>query len=106
MAEASTLIKNSVDQQPAVTPSLTLKREAYFPTMIYSLDLPDPQKIRELNSSILRHVYAWRDADPEGLNRSNAKIAGSWHSPCFTWVRGRNRNDGGNREQHRQHPFE
>ena len=81
MADASTLLKKSLDQTPTAAGSLTLKREMYFPTMIYSLDLPDRQKVRELNSSILRHIYSWREADKEGLTRSNAKIAGSWHSP-------------------------
>jgi len=27
------------------------------------------------------HIFKWREADKEGLTRSNAKISGSWHSP-------------------------
>lgn len=79
---ADTLAPNQTfpNQPSAATGGLTLKREMYFPTMIYNLDLPDPQKVRDMNNNLSRHIYAWREKDSEGLNRSNAKVAGSWHS--------------------------
>ncbi len=55
----------------------TLKRELYFPTSIYFKDLPDGAA---LNAAVTPHLYAWREADREGITRSNVKEAGSWHS--------------------------
>jgi uncharacterized protein (TIGR02466 family) len=54
-----------------------LKRELYFPTLIYYQDLPDSL---ELNQAIRSHIYALRSSDPEGIVRSNVKRMGAWHS--------------------------
>lgn len=54
-----------------------LQREAYFPTLIYFLDLPDAAA---LNSAIKPHIYAWRAADGAGIVRSNVRGTGAWHS--------------------------
>jgi len=54
-----------------------LVAEAYFPTLIFFSDLPDGPA---LNVSIKPAIYALRDADPEGIIRSNVAQAGSWHS--------------------------
>ncbi|MDJ0951189.1 MAG: TIGR02466 family protein [Alphaproteobacteria bacterium] len=54
-----------------------LKREQYFPTLIYFTDLPGSQA---LNERIKDHIYAWQAEDPEGIVRSNVKQTGSWHS--------------------------
>src|SRR5262249_34482055 len=50
----------------------------YFPTLIYYCDVPAGD---ELNASIKPHLYAWRESEPEGIARSNAREAGAWHSP-------------------------
>jgi uncharacterized protein (TIGR02466 family) len=57
--------------------SVQLVRESYFPTLIYYWDVPIG---KVLNASIRPAIYAWRESEPEGIVRSNAKEAGSWHS--------------------------
>lgn len=52
-------------------------RDYFFPTPIYYTDLPAH---RELNDSLCKQIYAWRDQDPEGTVRSNVAQAGAWHS--------------------------
>lgn len=54
-----------------------LKREFYFPTLIYYQDMPDSQ---ELNQTIKAHIYALRSKDRDGIVRSNVKQVGAWHS--------------------------
>jgi uncharacterized protein (TIGR02466 family) len=51
--------------------------ENQFPTLIFYGDLPNAV---DINASILPAIYAWRDADPNGIVRSNVKQVGSWHS--------------------------
>lgn len=55
----------------------TLVREAYFPTLIFFGDLANGA---ELNETIKPAIYAWREAEPAGIVRSNVAQAGSWHS--------------------------
>lgn len=52
-------------------------RTNYFPTMIFQLDLEDPDG---LNKSILELIYAERERDRTGVNKSNTAQLGSWHS--------------------------
>ncbi len=54
-----------------------LIREVYFPTLIYFQDVPDAGA---LNEAIKPQIYAWRDADGEGIVRSNVRGTGAWHS--------------------------
>jgi uncharacterized protein (TIGR02466 family) len=51
--------------------------ESYFPTLIFYKDLPNAS---ELNAVVKPAIYAWRDADPAGIVRSNVAQLGSWHS--------------------------
>lgn len=81
MADAFPPLNKSMGPAAGAAPEMTLKREMYFPTVIYSLDLPDRQRTAEMNRRLAQHIYAWREQDAEGLNRSNARSAGSWHSP-------------------------
>jgi uncharacterized protein (TIGR02466 family) len=55
-----------------------LKKESYFPTLIYYQDLPEAS---ELNQTIKSHLYDLRSSEPDGIVRSNVKRVGSWHSP-------------------------
>jgi len=55
----------------------TLKRELYFPTLIYHVDLPGSD---ELNSSVKARIYTLRTEDRDGIVRSNMQQVGSWHS--------------------------
>jgi uncharacterized protein (TIGR02466 family) len=55
-----------------------LVKETYFPTQIYFRDLPDAAA---LNGQLKAAILAWRDSDPDGIERSNVRRAGAWHSP-------------------------
>lgn len=66
----------------ASQPKLTLNREMYFPTLVYSLDIPDKARVTTLNESVKSHIYGWREADRDGVQRSNAGVPGAWHSPA------------------------
>ena len=70
----------TAEKQAASQPGLTLKREMYFPTLVYSLDIPDKARTAELNNSVKSHIYHWRETDRDGVQRSNANVAGAWHS--------------------------
>jgi uncharacterized protein (TIGR02466 family) len=54
-----------------------LVREQFFPTLVYYRDLPDGAA---LNAALKPALYAWRAADPAGIERSNARRVGAWHS--------------------------
>ena len=62
---------------PSARVDVQLKKELYFPTHIYFCDVPGAG---ELNVQLARGIRALRDADPEGIVRSNVKLVGSWHS--------------------------
>lgn len=55
-----------------------LNKELFFPTPIYFVDLEGSEAI---NAYLKTRIYAWRDQDPSGIVRSNARKAGAWHSP-------------------------
>jgi len=52
-------------------------KEAFFPTIVYFCEMPD---YAALNEKLLAAVFEERQRDPEGIVRSNVKLAGSWHS--------------------------
>jgi uncharacterized protein (TIGR02466 family) len=52
-------------------------KRAYFPTLIFQIDLPNPEK---LNNKLLSAIYAERDRDQKGIERSNISALGGWHS--------------------------
>jgi uncharacterized protein (TIGR02466 family) len=52
-------------------------RTNYFPTMIFQYDVENPES---LNKSLLEMVYAERERDRVGVNKSNTAELGSWHS--------------------------
>jgi len=54
-----------------------MNRDFFFPTQIYFTDLADAEA---LNQELKGHIYAWRDADPQGTFRTNAPQVGGWHS--------------------------
>jgi len=54
-----------------------LKVTRYFPTLIFSLDIPDSET---LNAHLIEAIYAERERDRTGVNRSNFPELGSWHS--------------------------
>lgn len=54
-----------------------MNRDSFFPTQIYYTDLAQAEA---LNRELKEHIYAWRDADPEGTFRTNVPQVGGWHS--------------------------
>lgn len=52
-------------------------REIYFPTMVFTRRLADADAV---NVEILKAVYAERAKDEEGIQRSNVRSLGGWHS--------------------------
>jgi uncharacterized protein (TIGR02466 family) len=55
-----------------------LVREIYFPSLIYFRDL---RRGKEINDAIRPAIYAWREAEPAGIVRSNIRGSAAWHSP-------------------------
>jgi uncharacterized protein (TIGR02466 family) len=52
-------------------------KRAYFPTLIFQIDLPNPE---EFNRKLLSVIYAEQERDLKGIQRSNIKALGGWHS--------------------------
>ncbi len=54
-----------------------LRRDDYFPTLVFSVNLHDAE---EVNKEILAAIHAERDRDSKGIERSNYRSLGGWHS--------------------------
>ena len=54
-----------------------LKVQRYFPTLIFSLEVPDSEI---LNDHLIETIYAERERDRTGVRKSNFPELGSWHS--------------------------
>jgi uncharacterized protein (TIGR02466 family) len=52
-------------------------KKSYFPTLVFQIDV---EKAPELNQKLLAAVYAERDRDRGGIQRSNYQELGGWHS--------------------------
>ena len=57
---------------------VSITRQEYFSTLVYSTDIGDENQ--NVNEELLRLIYAEKDRDMEGLERSNFRSLGSWHS--------------------------
>ncbi|MGR3660731.1 MAG: hypothetical protein ACU0CA_06010 [Paracoccaceae bacterium] len=55
----------------------TLRRNDYFPTLVYSAILHDAES---MNKEILAAINGERERDGKGLERSNFRSMGGWHS--------------------------
>ena len=54
-----------------------LKVNRYFPTLIFSLEVPESEI---LNAHLIETIYAERERDGKGVRKSNFPELGSWHS--------------------------
>jgi len=54
-----------------------LRRDDYFPTLVYSAFVHDAE---EMNKEILAAINIERDRDNKGIERSNYRSLGGWHS--------------------------
>lgn len=54
-----------------------LRRDDYFPTLVYSTKLHDAEA---MNREILAAIYDERNKDSKGIERSNYRSLGGWHS--------------------------
>ena len=61
----------------APLPEDALKVQRYFPTLIFSLEVPDSEI---LNAHLIEAIYAERERDTTGVRKSNFPELGSWHS--------------------------
>ena len=57
--------------------SLDIERQAYFPTLIYLVDIPDGAILSKRLATKIRKL---RKNDPEGIYKSNVKGVAAWHS--------------------------
>lgn len=62
----------------------------FFPTMIFYRDLDSAE---QENSLLKQRIYQWKEQDKIGIQRSNVKQVGSWHSqldmnkrPEYAWI--------------------
>ena len=53
------------------------KVERYFPTLVFTLQVPDSEP---LNDHLIEAIYAERERDRTGVRRSNYTELGGWHS--------------------------
>ena len=58
-------------------PESAFKINAYFPTLIFSLEIPGA---KALNLHLTEAIYAKRQCDKTGIDRSNYSELGGWHS--------------------------
>ncbi|GHA20736.1 2OG-Fe(II) oxygenase-related protein [Arenicella chitinivorans] len=56
---------------------MTLTKELFFPTPIYFIDVEDAEA---LNAFLKTRIYSWREQDATGVQRSNVRQVGAWHS--------------------------
>jgi len=54
-----------------------VRRDEYFPTLVYSSKLQDSD---DMNREILAAINEERDRDSQGIERSNFRSLGGWHS--------------------------
>ena len=57
--------------------TVAMSREVYFPTLVYSFQQADPDA---LNARLLELIYAEQERDQAGIQRSNFRKLGGWHS--------------------------
>ena len=58
-------------------PEDALKVTSYFPTLVFSVDVPDYEI---LNDRLIEVIYAERERDRAGVRKSNYAELGGWHS--------------------------
>ena len=61
----------------AAPSDVSLKVARYFPTLIFSLEIPDSEL---LNARLMEAIYAERERDGTGVRKSNFPELGGWHS--------------------------
>jgi len=54
-----------------------MKKRLYFPTLVFEFDLEDAES---LNEKLLPLIYAEKEKDQAGIERSNYRNLGGWHS--------------------------
>ena len=52
-------------------------KRVLFPTFLFDIKVAEPE---ELNTKLLQNIYKERELDKKGLQRSNLKGLGGWHS--------------------------
>lgn len=76
------LSQTGVEPTDSVSLATGVHTNTYFPTQIFTFELPKPG-VEAFNSDLLAAVRAERQRDAEGLERSNFRELGGWHSKNF-----------------------
>jgi hypothetical protein len=63
----------------AVAPQVDLTENHYLPTQIFSLQLPETNT-EVFHSGLISAIYSERDRNAKGIQRSNFRALGGWHS--------------------------
>lgn len=64
---------------PDVPQKLDMKQNNYFPTQVFSYQL-DERIAETANTILLKAIYEERSRDQKGIQRSNFRSLGGWHS--------------------------
>jgi len=70
---------NKTSEFPLIPSEINLTENQYFPTQIFSFQLPDIVA-EPANSALLEAIYSERSRDCKGIQRSNHRGLGGWHS--------------------------
>lgn len=62
-----------------VPTNIEAKQNTYFPTQIFSYNL-EGETLKAINDPIRKAIFAERERDSEGIQRSNFRALGGWHS--------------------------
>jgi uncharacterized protein (TIGR02466 family) len=57
--------------------SLDVAQFSYFPSLLFRFDLTEADR---LNEQLLSLIHAWRNVDKKGVEKSNYRFLGGWHS--------------------------
>jgi len=60
-------------------PKVEVTENKYFPTQVFTMQL-DEETEKALNAHLTEQIYSERERDAEGIQRSNFRALGGWHS--------------------------
>jgi uncharacterized protein (TIGR02466 family) len=79
MKDQATAPSSIDDTLPDVPDEVSMRQNLYFPTQVFSFQL-DEQVAKAANEILLKEIYAERKQDQKGIQKSNFRSLGGWHS--------------------------
>ena len=73
------LTDTATPDHPVIPSQIEATENHYFPTQVFSYQLDD-QMAQAANTHLLESIYAERTRDAAGIQRSNFRALGGWHS--------------------------